>query len=108
MISRQPTEFESKVYDLCRQIPQGRFSTYGSIAKKLSTAPRAVGQALKRNPFAPVVPCHRVVATNYSLGGFYGNLNNPKKVEMLEDEGIEITNGFIDRKDRPKLYLFQD
>jgi methylated-DNA-[protein]-cysteine S-methyltransferase len=54
-------------------------------------AVRAVGSALRRNPFAPVVPCHRVVATNLSLGGFNGKKDGPelaKKVSLLEKEGV--------------------
>jgi len=65
------TAFESKVYDLCRKIPEGRVATYGSMAKALGCgAARAIGQAMRRNPFAPEVPCHRVVSSDLQLGGF--------------------------------------
>jgi len=68
---RNVTAFETKVYELCKQIPKGKVSTYGSMAKALGCgAPRSVGQALRRNPFAPTVPCHRVVAADRRLGGF--------------------------------------
>ncbi|MDP3640290.1 MAG: MGMT family protein [Nanoarchaeota archaeon] len=67
------TEFERKVYALCRKIPEGKVTTYKSIAEALGTkAYRAVGQALKKNPYAPQVPCHRVIATDGSLGGYCG------------------------------------
>lgn len=54
------------------QIPPGSLSTYGDIAKHLDTSPRAVGNALRRNPFCPLVPCHHVVASSGALGGFFG------------------------------------
>ncbi|MEK6856540.1 MAG: MGMT family protein, partial [Nanoarchaeota archaeon] len=59
-----------KVYGLCKKIPEGKISTYREIGKKLNTkAYRAVGQALKRNPYAPNVPCHRVVSSSGKIGG---------------------------------------
>lgn len=59
---------------LCSAIPKGRVSTYGDLAKALSppSCARAVGQAMRRNPFAPRVPCHRVIASDLRLGGFSG------------------------------------
>lgn len=57
---------------LCKAIPAGKVTTYGDMAKALGSSPRAIGQAMRRNPFAPVVPCHRVIATNMQLGGFSG------------------------------------
>ena len=54
------------------QIPSGSISTYGTIAKHLHTSSQAVGNALRNNPYAPVVPCHRVVATDGKLRGFFG------------------------------------
>jgi methylated-DNA-[protein]-cysteine S-methyltransferase len=70
--SRLPTAFEKRVYSTCSAIPIGMVSTYGTIAKLLESSPRAVGQALGRNPFAPEVPCHRVIAGTLQLGGFQG------------------------------------
>lgn len=62
-----------KVYQLCAQIPKGYISTYKKIAEVLRTSPRAVGQVLKKNPFASEkVPCHRVIASNFFIGGFRG------------------------------------
>lgn len=82
----------------------GKVSTYKILADQLKrggskASPIAVGQALKRNPFAPVVPCHRVVNSNLSLGGFYGIKGNPKKEEMLLEEGLMIESGKIVGKD---------
>ena len=63
--------FSQQVYQLCKQIPKGKVTTYKVLAEKLGTrAYRAIGQVLKRNPYAPIVLCHRVVLNNGFLGGF--------------------------------------
>ncbi|KAM5345800.1 hypothetical protein ACJ41O_011661 [Fusarium nematophilum] len=72
IVSSTRTPFEKQVWTLLCQIPRGSFSTYGIMAAHMGTSPRAVGNALRRNPFAPGVPCHRVVATGGALGGFKG------------------------------------
>ena len=95
------TEFENKVYTLTSQIPQGKVSTYGAIARKLNTSPRAVGNALAKNPFAPIVPCHRVIKSNGEIGGFMGAIENTAKVALLTQEGIIIEN---DRVNSSFLY----
>ena len=64
------TDFQRSVWRAIAAIPQGRTLTYGEIAKRLISAPRAVGQACGRNPYPVVVPCHRVVASDGGLGGF--------------------------------------
>jgi len=91
---RTVSQFQWKVYDCCRQIPKGRVSTYGSIATYLSSSPRAVGQALKSNCFAPTVPCHRVVAETGFIGGFQGQWGQGtrigSKVALLQKEGVHI------------------
>lgn len=98
--NRPPTEFESQVYAVVRTIPKGRVSTYGAVAKMTGRGTaRAVGSALARNPFAPEVPCHRVVRADGSLGGFNGEIEGPETVEkirLLNSEGIEIKSGLID------------
>ena len=88
--------FNEKVWDACKKIPKGKVSTYGEIAKAIKNrdASRAVGNALNKNPFAPIVPCHRVIQSNGSIGGFAFGTN--KKIAMLKNEGIEIKNGKID------------
>ena len=63
------TEFQRRVWALLQQIPPGQTRTYGDAALQLHSAARAVGQACAANPFAPVVPCHRIVAQG-GLGGF--------------------------------------
>uniref|UniRef100_A0A7S0UVQ5 Methylated-DNA--protein-cysteine methyltransferase n=1 Tax=Polytomella parva TaxID=51329 RepID=A0A7S0UVQ5_9CHLO len=90
---RPPTAFESSVYEICSAIPAGKVATYGILSKILKTSPRAVGQSLRRNPYAPIVPCHRVIAADRSIGGFCGqtgcdNTIVQKKIRLLEDEGV--------------------
>lgn len=63
------TTYQQRVWALLRQIPPGRTRTYGDAAAELRSAARAVGQACAENPFAPIVPCHRIVARG-GLGGF--------------------------------------
>ncbi|KAI0872794.1 6-O-methylguanine DNA methyltransferase [Hypoxylon argillaceum] len=91
------TPFEKRVWTLLCQIPPGRVSTYGLLASHLGSSPRAVGNALRRNPFAPQVPCHRVVATGGALGGFKGSpskngegITVGEKVALLRREGVRI------------------
>ncbi len=64
------TVFQRRVWEQISAIPRGCTRTYGEVAKELSNAPRAVGQACGANPFPLVVPCHRVIATGGGLGGF--------------------------------------
>lgn len=88
------------MYSLCRKIPAGKVTTYKEIAIALNTkAYQAVGQALKCNPFAPEVPCHRVVSSNGTIGGFKGKRRGKEikqKIILLEKEGIVLQNGKID------------
>jgi methylated-DNA-[protein]-cysteine S-methyltransferase len=92
------TSFQKKVLTLLCQVPRGKYTTYSAIAKHLSSSPRAVGNALRSNPFAPHVPCHRVLATGGGLGGFYGSwgkngkegLHDDKKRKLLREEGVRF------------------
>jgi len=88
--------FADRVYKLCKRIPKGRVSTYKEIGNALGGKGkiyRAVGVALNKNPFAPVVPCHRVVNSDGRIGGFA--LGVKKKVKLLESEGVKVVNGKI-------------
>ena len=80
------------VYEIARTIPPGQTLTYGEIAKRLGDPlhARAVGEALGRNPFAIVVPCHRVLAAGGKLGGFSANGGVVTKLRLLEIEGAQI------------------
>ncbi len=94
MKSREPTEFEQRVYAATRRIPKGCVTTYQKLAKEIGCGSnQAVGQALKRNPFAPEVPCHRVVRTDRTLGGFAGQTQGQeitRKTKMLREEGVAL------------------
>ncbi|MBS3148714.1 MGMT family protein [Candidatus Woesearchaeota archaeon] len=94
------TYFQQKVYSLCEQIPKGKVSTYGELARALNSSPRAVGQALKCNPFAPKVPCHRVVSADGRIGGFMGQMKGKaieKKIVLLKSEGVIVSSdGILD------------
>jgi methylated-DNA-[protein]-cysteine S-methyltransferase len=81
--------FNQKVWAICARVPKGHVTTYADIAAALGTrAYRAVGNALNRNPYAPAVPCHRVVGSTGALTGFA--LGIDKKRRMLRDEGVEV------------------
>jgi len=93
------TDFTKKVYQLTKKIPQGKVTTYKEIAQAMKTkAYQAVGQALRKNPYAPTVPCHRVVASDGSLGGFGGQTKGQKiqeKKKLLKKEGIHFNKNKI-------------
>jgi len=81
------------------KIPKGKVTTYGLIAKELNTkAYRAVGNACRRNPYAPRVPCHRVVNSNGTVGGFSGKTSGKtieRKIRLLREEDVKIRDGKI-------------
>ncbi|HVE53374.1 MAG TPA: MGMT family protein [Ramlibacter sp.] len=86
--------FHRKVYAVARGIPPGQVLTYGEVARRLGEpgASRAVGQALGHNPFAPVVPCHRVLAAGGRSGGFSAEGGADTKLRMLEIEKARFSD----------------
>ncbi|KAK1672050.1 6-O-methylguanine DNA methyltransferase [Colletotrichum godetiae] len=95
--SSNRTAYEKRVWTALCQVPKGQITTYGILAAHLKSSPRAVGNALRRNPFAPQVPCHRVVATGGALGGFKGKwpkngegITLDEKRMLLRKEGVKI------------------
>ncbi|ASJ05808.1 methylated-DNA--protein-cysteine methyltransferase [Thermococcus barossii] len=87
------TPFERRVYEwLTKNVKRGSVITYGSLAKAIGTSPRAIGGAMKRNPYPIVVPCHRVVASG-GIGYYTPRLE--EKVFLLEIEGVK---GWTDSK----------
>lgn len=89
--------FNQKVWTLTARIPAGKVTTYAALARQLKTkAYRAVGNALNKNPYAPTVPCHRVVGSDGSLTGFAGGID--KKRKLLCDEGIEFAGDRVSRR----------
>src|SRR3989338_4885046 len=98
--------FNEKVYSKLKLIPEGKVTTYKEIAKAIGNpkAFRAAGNACNKNPEAPRVPCHRVVSSNGSIGGYAFGLK--KKIALLKKEGIEFKNNkVIDFEE--KLYRFK-
>jgi len=73
--------YTQRVLEAASLIPLGYVSSYGSIAKAVGGCPRAVGRVMALNPFAPIVPCHRVVSSDFTLGGYGGGLS--VKLEFL-------------------------
>lgn len=82
------TPFQRKVYETILKIPMGEVRTYAQVARMIGQpkAARAVGQALKRNPWAPAIPCHRVVASDGSLGGYTAPGGLARKRRLLSAE----------------------
>lgn len=87
--------FANQLYTLLKKVPKGRVTTYGALAKAAGRprASRAVGNTLNANPFAPQVPCHRVVRSNGEVGGFASGTD--KKIRILKNEGVAVKNGKI-------------
>ena len=84
------TPFQQKVWRALREIPAGTTWTYGELAQHIASAPRAVGQACRRNPLPIVVPCHRVVGRS-GVGGYSGATSGPDlaiKTWLLAHEGV--------------------
>ena len=94
------TPFQQKVYDAARAIPAGKVTSYAGLARRIGCkSSRAVGQALRRNPFAPEVPCHRIIRSDGTLGGFGGAVSGPRLVakrRLLKHEGVTfLPNGRV-------------
>jgi len=85
-------DFNRQVYEVARRIPPGRTRSYGEIATELGDRllARDVGQALGQNPFAIIVPCHRVMGANGKVGGFSANGGVETKLRMLTIEGAQL------------------
>jgi methylated-DNA-[protein]-cysteine S-methyltransferase len=81
------TPFQQKVLEETRKIPYGEVTTYGELASRLNTSPRAVGSALSKNPVPIIIPCHRVIG-KHNIGGFSSGIEVKKL--LLEIEGIKI------------------
>lgn len=90
--NRQLTDFEKKVYRAVLNIPRGRIRSYKWVAAKsgFAGASRAVGNALNKNPYVGLVPCHRVVKSDGSLGEF--SRGRAEKARMLKAEGVDPTS----------------
>lgn len=89
------TPFQQHVWQTLKRIPKGKVTTYQRLAKmiKRPRSARAVGNALNVNPYAPTVPCHRVVRSNGEIGGYASGPK--KKISMLSREGVRIIRGKV-------------
>ena len=86
------TKFQLKVWGYVRKIPRGSVKTYSQVAKGIGKplAARAVANAIGKNPFAPKIPCHRVIRSDGSLGGYSGKGGVKTKRFLLKKEGIRL------------------
>ena len=86
------TKFQLKVWSYLRKIPRGRVKTYSQVAKAIRRplAVRAVANAIGNNPYAPKIPCHRVIRSDGSLGGYSGKGGVKTKRFLLQKEGITL------------------
>jgi O-6-methylguanine DNA methyltransferase len=109
------SKFQFQVYQLCSQIPPGYVSTYKKMAQILRSSPRAVGQALRNNPFSSeAVPCHRIIESSFFVGGYRGQsareeMTKPTpKQKKLAKEGIIFNHKGYLQKDLRKDRIFAD
>ena len=86
------TKFQLKVWAYLRKIPRGSVRTYAQVAKDIGKplAIRAVANAIGKNPYAPKIPCHRVIRSDGSLGGYSGKGGVETKRFLLKKEGIKL------------------
>jgi len=84
------TEFQQQILNFVREIPFGATTTYGEIAEAIQNpnASRAIGQVLRRNPIPIIIPCHRVLSADGTLGGYGGVMGSERKIALLKHEGI--------------------
>ena len=101
-----PKSFADLVYAKTKLIPRSRVTTYGQIAQAIGNpkASRAVGNALNCNPYAPVVPCHRVVRSDGKIGGFAHGAR--AKAGLLLKDGVKVKDGKIVDFEK-KLFVFR-
>ena len=95
------TPYRRRLYAALLSVPRGRYTTYAALSDYLGSSARAVGNGMRNNPFAPAVPCHRVLASDGTIGGFGGSWgidgkNAEKKIELLRKEGVRFdSNGKV-------------
>jgi methylated-DNA-[protein]-cysteine S-methyltransferase len=100
--------YQQAVLRLLAEVPRGKVTTYGDLAKELARrdpkwsplASRAVGTTMRNNPCGPQIPCHRVIKSDGTIGNFRGGVEGAvkEKTEMLRDEGVTVLNDKISLK----------
>ena len=90
------TQFQVKVWKQIKKIPKGKVTTYKKIAKKIGypMAIRAVANACGKNPYAPIIPCHHVIKSDFTIGVYSGKDGIKKKINLLKNEKIVINQLF--------------
>lgn len=93
----QLSVFQRKIYETTSKIPHGQTRSYAWIAARVGKpgASRAVGQALKKNPFVLLVPCHRVISTKGGLGGFMGECDQEKPEVQLKQKLLDLEESYL-------------
>lgn len=89
-LARLPA-YTQRVLKATAEVPLGYVASYGSIAKAVGGGPRAVGNVMAANPFAPIVPCHRVVKSNFTIGGYGGGLKVKFDILGREKRGFSTS-----------------
>jgi len=91
-------KFDERVYEYLKTVPKGKVVTYGMIALAIGRprAARQVGNALHRNPYPVVIPCHRVVNREGRLAPAFAFGGVEVQARLLREEGVEVINGFVD------------
>ena len=86
------TKFQIKVWNYLKKIPKGKVKTYKQVAKAIGMpkAARAVANACGKNPYAPKIPCHRVIRSDGALGGYSGRGGIKQKLKLLKSEKVAI------------------
>ena len=86
------TKFEQRVWNYLKNIPKGKVKTYKEVAKAIKSpkSARAVANACGKNPYAPKIPCHRVIRSDGSLGGYSGRGGIKQKLRLLRSEKVII------------------
>ncbi|MEM3774404.1 MAG: methylated-DNA--[protein]-cysteine S-methyltransferase [Candidatus Bathyarchaeia archaeon] len=97
------SDYMQKVLKATAKIPAGYVTSYGAIAKAVGGSPRAVGRAMALNPFPLLIPCHRVVASDFSLGGYGGGLQVKLEILSREKRGYKEEEISIDGR-RLKIF----
>ena len=92
MKKSQGTKFEQKVWNYLKNIPKGKVKTYKEVAKAIKSpkSARAVANACGKNPYAPKIPCHRVIRSDGSPGGYSGKGGIKQKLRLLRSEKVMI------------------
>jgi len=101
------TELQKSVWSKLKEIPKGRVTSYKELANALnSKGIRAVASAVGKNPYAPNVPCHRVVRSNGEIGNYTHPQGVMRKIALLKEEGVEVGSDGIIVEFEKKLFTF--